>query len=556
MHPTKQNRNLKLVAILLIGLAFSLGTFYYLNASQIKANAIKGEKAMDSCLKKLPQELKKINVAVSSLKLLFETADSIDRPLFATFTQPFIEGLPGIRALEWAPNISQEQRTSFVQSIRKEGFKQFKIQKPDSILRIFVTAPIQARYFPVQFISPSKLNRLALGYDLLSSASRKVCIEASERNEKMVVSPPLQLIQNDSNTRSILVVQAVKRDSQTLGVILGVHNVNDFINNILRDELPFLEVVLWDHAKEGQAMYTNLEQGLQQLIRLPSNHTGLGKVHQLQFGGRTWSIYLHPNKHILNYPHLSISYAYLLFGMLITILIITMVYLNSASKLYLEDKVLQRTQALKTANEQQAILLKEIHHRVKNNLQVITSLLSLQSNSIDNPKVHDIFRVSQYRINAMAVLHETLYQSNDLSKIDYAQYLQKLIDYLIVSIKGTKASIQLDLELPEGLMLNIDTAIPLGLLINEIVTNSLKYGFDKSIEAPCISIQIKAESYPDFVLYISDNGKGFSTNITPQTTKSLGLKLIHQLARQLKGNSQRLEKQLGTHYCIHFQEID
>jgi len=199
-------------------------------------------------------------------------------------------------------------------------------------------------------------------------------------------------------------------------------------------------------------------------------------------------------------------------------------------------------------------LLKEIHHRVKNNLQVITSLLSLQSNTIDDEMTKSLFQQSQYRINAMAMIHETLYQFEEFLTIGYADYMQVLCHYLIMSMKGHDTNVKLTIDAAD-VKLNIDTAIPLGLLINEIITNALKYGIPGDDKGE-IYIDLKEEDYPNFVLKIGDNGVGFSDEINFRKTNSLGLKLIHNLTRQLGGEIRKETENKGTHYIINFQEIE
>ncbi|BDS09384.1 histidine kinase dimerization/phosphoacceptor domain -containing protein [Aureispira anguillae] len=205
-------------------------------------------------------------------------------------------------------------------------------------------------------------------------------------------------------------------------------------------------------------------------------------------------------------------------------------------------------------NEEKDILLKEIHHRVKNNLQVITSLLSLQSYNIEDPKMKVLFSNSQYRINSMAMIHEMLYQSNDFSKINYNSYLKQLIDKLVISIKGVEHQIQVNIDVPD-LFLNIDTAIPLGLLINEVTTNSLKYGIVDQTPGT-LSIKMKMLDPPNFLLEIGDDGIGFTTDLSAQKHHSLGLNLIKQLAVQLNGTILKDDKKKGTNYILHFQEVD
>jgi len=213
----------------------------------------------------------------------------------------------------------------------------------------------------------------------------------------------------------------------------------------------------------------------------------------------------------------------------------------------------------KTRNENEArikekdTLLKEIHHRVKNNLQTVSSLLSLQSRSIEEPKIKNLIKSSQNRVISMAMVHEMLYMRHDLSKIEYKSYVEELSDYLLRSFKGTENNITLNIIIPD-IKLGIDTAIPLGLLINEVITNALKYGIEDNDEGE-IHIELLKSNSKDYILFIGDNGKGFPESISHKNTKSLGLKLIHNLARQLKGSINRDMSKKGTNYIVKFSDI-
>ncbi|MFS4494657.1 sensor histidine kinase [Maribacter sp. 2308TA10-17] len=198
-------------------------------------------------------------------------------------------------------------------------------------------------------------------------------------------------------------------------------------------------------------------------------------------------------------------------------------------------------------------LLKEVHHRVKNNLQTVSSLLSLQSRNVSDKDTKSLLKSSQNRVISMAMVHEMLYMREDISKIGYKSYVQELAEYLVRSIKGTSSNITLDIDIPD-VKLNIDTAIPLGLLINEAVTNALKYGIVDDSQGH-IFIKLRKGDYDEYLLNIGDTGVGYSETINHKTTQSLGLKLIHNLARQLRGSIVRDITRKGTHYIVKFKEI-
>lgn len=208
---------------------------------------------------------------------------------------------------------------------------------------------------------------------------------------------------------------------------------------------------------------------------------------------------------------------------------------------------------IKASLEEKNVLLKEIHHRVKNNMQVITSLLGLQSSFIKDEKVVEIFRASQNRINAMAMVHEMLYQTEKIAEIDYKEYLLNMVQKLIVSFKGKENNIILNLDMDE-IHFNIDTAVPLSLLINEIITNSLKYGVLED-NSGIISIELKIIDSQNYHLKIGDNGIGFDESSFDQNADTLGMKLISRLGSQLNGDIKSDVSKKGVCYTLEFQQI-
>lgn len=211
-------------------------------------------------------------------------------------------------------------------------------------------------------------------------------------------------------------------------------------------------------------------------------------------------------------------------------------------------------QKIEGQNKEREALLKEIHHRVKNNLQVITSLLHLQAHQNSDSKIQNLFKQSQYRINTMAMVHEMLYQSGDLSKVPLKAYLEELTNSLIKSIKGTESIVLAAFDIPENIYLGLDTAIPLGLLTNEIITNSLLHGFPKQ-ETGKIYIQIEEKEASVFNLLIGDNGIGYPKDLTLKNISTLGLNLVQKLTRQLSGNIEKDNSKKGCHYVIRFKEV-
>jgi two-component sensor histidine kinase len=192
-----------------------------------------------------------------------------------------------------------------------------------------------------------------------------------------------------------------------------------------------------------------------------------------------------------------------------------------------------------------------VHHRVKNNMQIITSLIRLQASTIEDPKILELFDESQNRIKSMALVHEELYRAQDLASVNVKEYLEKLVSDLLDAYSLDK-KVKLDMTV-SVFKLSVDTLIPLGLIINEIVSNALKYAFPD--DDGILSINIEDVEDDIIELTISDNGIGFPQNFSFEKTNSLGLDLIKTLAEQLDGNVV-FKNEGGAHYTITFPRKD
>lgn len=185
--------------------------------------------------------------------------------------------------------------------------------------------------------------------------------------------------------------------------------------------------------------------------------------------------------------------------------------------------------------QEKEVLLKEIHHRVKNNLQVICSLLNLQARSMHSAVLSEQLKESQNRVRSMALVHEMLYQADSLSKINLHEYIMDLIKHL--SRSYTSTAISLNTEVSRDILLDIDTAIPCGLIINELISNSFKHAFESHCSGE-INITGFLNSNACLVLTVQDNGRGFPADWSLERNKTLGLELVKDLAEQLKAKIQ------------------
>jgi len=203
--------------------------------------------------------------------------------------------------------------------------------------------------------------------------------------------------------------------------------------------------------------------------------------------------------------------------------------------------------------EEKEVLLREIHHRVKNNLQIISSLLNLQSKKISDQALLDSINEGKNRVEAMSLIHQNLYQNEGLTSIAMQKYLEQLMDHLSTSFRSEDKKIEFEIK-ANKIVFDIDTAIPLGLIVNELVSNAYKHAF-KNKEEGTIKVEISQEDNAKYLLRVKDDGVGISEDINLKKSKSLGLKLVHSLgARQLKGDIQ-ISNNKGCQFEILFSEL-
>jgi two-component sensor histidine kinase len=203
------------------------------------------------------------------------------------------------------------------------------------------------------------------------------------------------------------------------------------------------------------------------------------------------------------------------------------------------------------------VLLKEIHHRVKNNLQIISSLLNLQGDQIDDVLFKEKYRVSRDRIRSMALVHEKLYESENLALIDFGDYVKSLANSLNVSYNPDNSRIEMNIKVGEGAgLFKIETAIPCGLILNEMLSNCFKYAFPDNATGKVNvffgSVGKKGKN-PFYMLEVKDNGVGIPADVQIESAETLGFQLITMLADQLNGRL-TVDRKNGTAFSLTFTE--
>ncbi|HND21261.1 MAG TPA: PAS domain S-box protein, partial [Acidobacteriota bacterium] len=209
---------------------------------------------------------------------------------------------------------------------------------------------------------------------------------------------------------------------------------------------------------------------------------------------------------------------------------------------------------IKASLLEKEVLLKEIHHRVKNNLQLVSSLLQLQSGYIKNVETLGLFQESQDRIRSIAIIHEKLYQSESLAKVDFAEYISSLTSLLLHTYSSPKNPVKLETKIT-AIPIGIDLAVPVGLILNELLTNILKYAFPDNRQGK-IQISLEPDAEKRLILTVSDDGVGMPDTVKVQSPTTLGLRLVKILAKQLAAEVTFHTSTAGTSFQFLFPDLN
>jgi len=222
--------------------------------------------------------------------------------------------------------------------------------------------------------------------------------------------------------------------------------------------------------------------------------------------------------------------------------------------------ITKRKEAEEALANIETVRQKEIHHRIKNNLQVISSLLDLQADNFNDPKVIEAFRESQSRVISMALIHEELYKEEGTDTLNFSEYLKTLAENLFQTYRLSSKNIHLKMDLEENSLFNMDIAVPLGIIVNELVSNSLKHAFPgrnngeiriKLCREGNGEYKVEGCKSTNFILTVSDDGVGIPKNLDIEELDTLGMQLVTSLVDQLDGELE-LKRDNGTEFTIRF----
>ncbi len=504
---------IKYLAIFFGGTLFSVYLFYSINEKYIARNNATVETAITKVELKLAREIEKINLAMEASAVFIANNKNLSSDKFADITSPFVEDLYGIMKLGWAPKS--------------------------------ITDPAQSgRFgtFMIAFTNPSDTSGI-IGQNL-AELIMDSGIENTLGSKKISYSMPLDFSKRGPEFRGfismMLVVDTLGRNQK--GIVFGEFQMRELIERTLDFELPILDILILDDADSIVPLYSSFPFSND----LPLNYSEKLNVNA---ANRLWQIQVYPKIRYTKYPNALESYFVLLLGVLSTLLLIMVVRQKDQYGFDLLNEVRQRTYELEESNKLKENLLREIHHRVKNNLQITSSLINLQKRKLTDKETIQALESSQGRISAIALIHQKIYQDVSAKAVDLKGYLVDLIN----SHKNISPSVKYEIKCPE-ISIDLDTAVPIALITSELVINAFKHAFNEVTAEPKLNLLVQ-NLEDDFIsLTISDNGKGIPPNLEISQSTGLGFEIIQKLCRQINAKFSYTSDGSGTHFNLIFQQ--
>ena len=476
---------------------------------------------------------------------------------------------PGIQGIGFSIPVQPEEKQTHIEKIRSKGFPEYLI-KPEGT-RGFYTAIIYLEPFDWR-------NKRAFGYDMWSNEIRRIAMTYARDEGVAATSGVITLVQETKEDvqrgfltylpvyRTKTIPKTLKeRREQFMGWVYAPFRAGDLMKGITGTEDPNIEFEIFDGDTMSQeTLLFDSNPGLH--FNQSQHDHDFQKTVRITLQGRPWTIQFNTpdisSENSEKYLPLLVALAGGFVDLLLFYVIYSLYFINRraetiAKKMTKESRDANEKLIVINANlkkttislKEKETLLQEIHHRVKNNMAVISSLLSLQAKNIEDSHVKDILKESQGRIYAMSAVHETLHGSENLSEIDLRNYLSKITNSVFQTFSTDREKVNLNSNLDDS-HIRLNQAYPLGLVINELISNSLKYAFPDERKGE-INVNMKKQDQK-LQLTVIDDGVGIPDDFDWKNSKSLGLKLVRTIVENQLDGSIDMESKNGTKFTIKF----
>jgi two-component sensor histidine kinase/CHASE1-domain containing sensor protein len=463
-----------------------------------------------------------------AIERLFGSSTDVTAEEFASFVRPFIERHPGVLAVAYAPALAGRERAAIL------------------------------------YAEPAATRARLGGTDLAGQPLIAAALRQSRETRDVAATAGLALPLGNGREGFIMIAPVVSRQEVEPAQLRGYVVAAIVLDEVLAATTQGLEsshLTVGFHDVSAAPLQSDDLPSAGEIVDALFVDQRLAADAVVEAAGRTWRLTIAATPEFAAAFHEWKAWTVLNAGLLFTSLLGAFLLAGSGRSARIEALVVARTaemeetnaklrteiarrrrtekavarhaEDLERSNAEKEVLLKEIHHRVKNNLQIISSLLSLQSRQIDEPGAREAFRESQGRVRSMALFHEQIYRSRDLAGIQLGDYIRNVATTLIQTYAVDARSIGLTVA-SDGAVAGIDLAISCGLIVNELVVNSIKYAFADGAPG---HIEIKTEAGPDSgVIVVSDDGVGMPPGFDLSTADSFGLQLVVTLVEQLEGS--------------------
>ena len=583
---------------LTLGLAFAAVVvfFLYARAWERERSALEFEQLADRIAQVLRITLTSHLEVLYAIEGFYASSPEIERQEFHAFVKRALARHHSIQALSWNPRVTDAERAAFEEAARREGYSDFRITEqyaPNQMMR----AEPRPEYVPVYYIEPYRGNEPALGFDVASDSVRREALGRARDTGVPIASGSIALVQAGGDRSGIIIYLPIYRSGsppETLaerrrdlqGYAAGVFRIDALIEAALQGlKRAGIEIRLYGDAAAAGERLLHVYRAGENNASSPSvsavqGQASAGQALQssssLDVAGHRWIFVFSPTPEYLAGHRPWQAWTVLAGGLLFTSLLGAFLLVVTGRSSLIEQLVVQRTAELSAALQEKATLLQEVHHRVKNNLQIISSLLNLQVAHAPDPRLGVLLAESQSRMRAMALIHQLLYERKDFSRVHLGEYLERLGRLLASSYGMKEKRVALRVEADE-VYIKLDRAVPCGLLVNELVMNAFKHAFPPpSSPSPLprgreeVGVLTKGEGErgserPDYgevrielraakgeaVLTVSDNGVGLPAGLDPAKAQSLGLQLVAVLTDQI-GGILAVRSGPGTRFDLHF----
>jgi len=525
----------KYAAVSILGTAISVFIFYSINKTYQDRNKATVDNAVAKAELKLGEELNKINLVIESMAFFYENTSEVSQQLFERFTNPFLQELNGIGALEWAPKVED--------SLEKD-FERLTIITKTNAGDSLVVSTTKGIHYPIQVLNPLESLQKAVGYDLYSDNTRRIAIERAIKTQAIALSGPMNLVLNNNGIPGLMAVKSVSDTilNRTKGVVAAVYRMDALIGNTLDAELNVLDIYIHDETSESELLYANFEKGeTEDFLKNSINK-------HIKAADRLWDIHFIPKPKYLSFPHAFESYVVLALGLISTLLLTYTIKKRDGYNDRLEARVRLRTAELEASNSLKENLLREIHHRVKNNLQITSSLMNMQKRKLNSQEAITALEDSQARIMAIALTHQKIYQDKDSKAVNLSEYLNDLMEHT----KKISSSFSYKIDCPD-ISIDLDRAVPLALIISELATNAVKHAYPDATKYNELLVNVERSNNEEVFLTMLDNGQGLPDDFDIENAEGIGFEIIRALCRQISAKLTYESNGEGTQFNLVFK---